>query len=189
LSKLTKSFIYSYALLCIMVRPRKIKLVNFEPGVTYFKPRAVPLIKLEEIDLTIDELETMRLVNIENLGQEEAAKKMGVHQSTFQRTLTRAREKVTDALINGKAIKIHGGDYTMPGGDGTGPSGQGPIAGRGRGFGAGRGRGLGRMGGPFAAGPGGNCVCTKCGYEQVHARGVPCAQIKCPKCGNLMTRS
>ncbi|MFH1510874.1 MAG: DUF134 domain-containing protein [Candidatus Woesearchaeota archaeon] len=154
-----------------MVRPRKVKWVNFLPGVTYFKPRAVPLSQLEEVDITIDELETMRLANIEKLGQEEAADKMGVHQSTFQRTLTRAREKITDALVNGKAIKIHGGDYQMPGGEGTGP-----MAGRGR------------MGGPFAAGPGGTCVCPNCGFETQHIRGQPCSQRKCPKCGNLMTR-
>ncbi|MBU0627890.1 MAG: DUF134 domain-containing protein [Nanoarchaeota archaeon] len=167
-----------------MVRPRKIKFVDFEPGVTYFKPRAVPLNELEEVELTIDELETMRLANIENLSQEEAAKKMGVHQSTFQRTLTRAREKVTDALVNGKAIKIHGGDYKMPGKDGTVPIGQGSIAGRGRG----RGAGLGLMGGQFAAGPGGICVCPKCGHEQPHIRGQPCVQTRCEKCSSLMTR-
>jgi predicted DNA-binding protein (UPF0251 family) len=144
----------------------------------------VPLNELKEVELTIDELETMRLANIENLGQEEAAKKMGVHQSTFQRTLTRAREKVTDALVKGKAIKIQGGDYKMPGRDGTGPLGQGPIAGRGRG----RKAGLGRMGGPFAGGPGGMCVCPKCSHEQPHIRGQPCAQTKCEKCGSYMTR-
>ncbi len=157
-----------------MVRPRKIKVVNFEPGVTYFKPRSVPLNELEEVEITIDELETMRLSNIEKLGQEEAARKMGIHQSTFQRALARAKEKVTDALVNGKAIKIHGGDYTMPGGDGTGPMGQG--------------LGRGRMGGPSAAGPGGVCICPKCKYETAHIRGQPCNQRKCPKCGSLMMR-
>ena len=157
-----------------MVRPRKIKQVNFEPDVTYFKPRAVPLNQLEEVDLTIDELETLRLSNLEKLSQADAADKMHIHQSTFQRTLARAREKVTDALVNGKAIKIHGGDYKMPGGDGTGPMGQG--------------RGRGRMGGQFAAGPGGVCVCTKCNYETAHVRGQPCNQRKCPKCGSPMTR-
>ncbi len=184
-----------------MVRPRKIRLVNFQPGVTYFKPRAVLLRQLTEIELTFDELETMRLSNIEKLSQSDAASKMDIHQSTFQRTLTRAREKVTDALVNGKAIKIHGGEYKMPGGDGTGPLGQGQIAGRGRvggrgqGMGQGRGvqvensRGRGRMGGPLAAGPEGKCICPKCGYEQPHVRGQPCTQTKCPKCDAMMTRS
>ncbi len=157
-----------------MVRPRKIKIINFEPNVTYFKPRAVPLSQLEEVELTLDELETLRLSNIEKLSQEDSAKKMKIHQSTFQRTLSRAREKVTDALVNGKAIKIHGGDYKMPGGDGTGPMGQGS--------------GKGRMGGQFAAGPGGICICTKCDYETNHIRGQPCNQRKCPKCGKPMTR-
>ncbi len=60
----------------------------------------------------------------------------------------------------------------MPGRDGTGPTGQG----------------RGRMGGPFAAGPGGVCVCPECGYKSEHARGRPCSQQKCPKCGSPMAR-
>ena len=168
-----------------MVRPRKIKIVNFEPAINYFKPIAVPLSMLEEVELTVDELETLRLSNIQKLSQAEAAAKMNIHQSTFQRTLTRAREKITDALVNGKAIKIHGGEYKMPGGDRTGPRG---IGGGGRGMGGGRGRG-GRMGGPFVAGPIGICKCPKCGYQQEHQRGVPCLRIKCPKCGTDLIRA
>ncbi len=175
-----------YALLCRMVRPRKIKLVNFKPDVTYFKPRAVPLRELREIELTIDELETLRLSNLEKVSQADAAKKMKIHQSTFQRTQTRAREKITDALVNGKAIKIRGGEYKMPGGDRTGPLGQGI---RGRGLGRGMGTGRGRMQGPFSAGPEGMCKCPKCGHEQTHATGQPCNKIKCAKCGTLMTRT
>lgn len=113
------------------------KKVGFEPEVTYFKPRGVPLRELEEVELTIDELETLRLANAEKLNQTEAAEKMDIHQSTFQRTITRAREKITDALINGKAIKIHGGEYKMPRGDRTGPEGKGPKTGRGLGHCAG----------------------------------------------------
>jgi hypothetical protein len=157
-----------------MVRPRKIKTINFEPDVTYFKPRAVPLNQLEEVEITLDELETLRFANIKKLSQADAAKKMNVHQSTFHRTLTRAREKVTDALVNGKAIKIRGGEYKMPGGDGTGPLGQG--------------QGRGRMGGSFAAGPGGDCICPECGHKQKHQRGTPCSSMKCPKCKSPMTR-
>src|SRR3989339_1065009 len=157
-----------------MARPRKLKAVHFEPGVTYFKPRAVSLHKLEEVDLTIDELETLRLSNLEKLSQSDAADKMHIRQSTFQRTLARARDKVTDALVNGKAIKIHGGDYIMPKGDGTGPMEQGSRRGR--------------AGSQFAAGPGGVCICTACNYETAHVRGQPCNQRKCPTCGSPMTK-
>lgn len=74
----------------------------------------------------------------------------------------------------------------MPRGDGTGPLGQGPGTGRGRGGGAPGGRG--RMGGPQAAGPGGNCICPACGAKLQHQRGVPCYQHRCPNCGAAMTR-
>jgi len=89
-----------------MVRPIKPRRVFFDPNVVYFKPRAVPLSLLEEVDLGIDELEALRLCDYKNLEQTEAAKKMKVSQSTLQRILTSARKKVTEALIEGKAIKI-----------------------------------------------------------------------------------
>jgi uncharacterized protein len=157
-----------------MVRPRKIKIVASEPHVTYFKPRAIPLSQLEEVELTICELESLRLANLENLSQAKAAQKMDIHQSTFQRTLQRAREKTTDALVNGKAIKIQGGKYTMPNRDETGP--------------LGRGRGLGLRKGMQVAGPVGTCICLACGYEEHHVRGQPCNQKRCPKCNKMMTR-
>ncbi|MFA5424083.1 MAG: hypothetical protein WC374_09535 [Phycisphaerae bacterium] len=69
----------------------------------------------------------------------------------------------------------------MPRGDGTGPG-----AGMGRGRRQTGGRGLG--GGPLAAGPGGNCVCTACGYKEPHTVGQPCNAKQCPKCGTQMTR-
>jgi len=74
----------------------------------------------------------------------------------------------------------------MPRGDGTGPGGQG--AGTGRGMGRARGQGRGRMGGPFAAGPGGNCVCPNCATTAPHVAGQPCNQKACPNCGIIMTR-
>jgi uncharacterized protein len=119
-----------------MVRPRKCRKVNFEPEITYFKPQGVPLRNLEEVVLTKDELECLRLSELENLSQLQSAELMEIHQSTFQRTLTRAREKISDALVNGKAIKIHGGEI-MPNGDRTGPQGKGPKTGRGLGRGSG----------------------------------------------------
>lgn len=74
----------------------------------------------------------------------------------------------------------------MPRGNGTGPAGQGP--GTGKGMGAGYGQRGGRMGGPAAAGPGGNCICPKCKYTVVHPPGQPCNQKMCPRCGIAMTR-
>jgi predicted DNA-binding protein (UPF0251 family) len=89
-----------------MARPLKPRRVLFDPNVVYFKPRAVPLSILEEVDLNIDELEALRLCDLKNLEQMEAAKKMNISQSTFQRILTSARQKVAQALTEGRAIKI-----------------------------------------------------------------------------------
>jgi len=75
----------------------------------------------------------------------------------------------------------------MPSNDGTGPPEGGQGTGRGAGRGAGR-QGRGRMGGPRAAGPGGNCICPQCGHQAPHVRGQPCNQQTCPQCGTVMTR-
>jgi hypothetical protein len=76
----------------------------------------------------------------------------------------------------------------MPRGDGTGPGGQGPGTGRGMGRSRGLGKGRGLGGGPFAAGPSGNCVCPACGYKEPHITGQPCMGKACAKCGTQMTR-
>jgi len=89
-----------------MARPIKPRKVSFDPDVFYFKPRAVPLSMLEEISLDVNELETLRLCDLKDLEQKEAAKKMKISQSTLQRILTSARKKVAEAITEGKAIKI-----------------------------------------------------------------------------------
>lgn len=89
-----------------MARPIKPRQVSFDPNVTYFKPRAVPLSTLEEVDLATDELEAIRLCDLKDLSQTEAAQKMKISQSTLGRILTSARKKIAQALIEGKAIKI-----------------------------------------------------------------------------------
>ena len=89
-----------------MARPLKPRRVLFDPDVVYFKPRAVPLSILDEVDLSIDELEALRLCDLKDFEQKEAAKKMKISQSTLQRILTSARKKVAEALTEGKAIKI-----------------------------------------------------------------------------------
>jgi len=89
-----------------MIRPLKPRRVFFDPKAVYFKPRAIPLSMLEEVELGVDELEALRLCDLENWEQKKAAKKMGISQSTLQRILTSARKKIAEALIKGKAIRI-----------------------------------------------------------------------------------
>jgi len=89
-----------------MSRPRLCRRIRFNPNVTYFKPQGVPLRFLEVIKLTTEEVEALRLKNMKDLDQEEAAKKMNTSQSTFQRILSSAYKKVSEALIKGNAIKI-----------------------------------------------------------------------------------
>ncbi len=93
-----------------MTRPLKPRKILFDPTVVYFKPRAVPLSDLKEVNLSLDELEALRFCDLEGLEQKQAAKKMKISQSTLWRILTSARKKVVEALIQGKAIKIRKGD-------------------------------------------------------------------------------
>lgn len=89
-----------------MPRPRLCRRIRFNPNATYFKPQGVPMRFLEVVELTTEEAEALRLKNIKDLDQIEAAKKMNTSQSTFQRILSSAYRKISEALIEGKAIKI-----------------------------------------------------------------------------------
>jgi len=96
-----------------MPRPPKWRCVSFMPQVTYFKPAGVPLPRLEKICLSIEEAEAIRLKDLEGLEQEECAQRMHISRPTFHRVLQSARRKVAESLINGKAIKIDGGNFEM----------------------------------------------------------------------------
>jgi len=87
--------------------------VGFIPQVTYFKPAGVSLAQSQEICLAIEEAEAIRCKDLEGLGHEECARRMNVSRTTFARVLNSARQKVADALLNGKAIKIGGGNFEM----------------------------------------------------------------------------
>jgi predicted DNA-binding protein (UPF0251 family) len=88
-------------------------MVYAEPGVDYFKPRAIPLMDLKEVDLTIEEFEAIRLRDLKGFEQVKVAKQMKISQPTLHRLLQSAHKKIADALVNGKAIKIHGGNYSI----------------------------------------------------------------------------
>jgi len=98
-----------------MPRPRLCRRVAFRPDVTYFKPAGVRLKELEEVILTIDEFESIRLKDLLELDQDEAARKMNISQPTFHRLVSLARKKISEALVKGKAIKIEGGNYRLKG--------------------------------------------------------------------------
>lgn len=134
-----------------MPRPRRLRRIFRYPRITYFRPG---IGAAHEVVLTLDELEALRLKDLEGLTQEEAAKKMNISQPTFNRLLSNARKKVSEALVEGKAIRIEGGDVAM------------------RGFG----------------GPPQYCVCPVCGHRQPKLRGLPCARMRCERCGSIMTR-
>jgi predicted DNA-binding protein (UPF0251 family)/predicted Fe-Mo cluster-binding NifX family protein len=97
-----------------MPRPTCPRSVGFLPGVTYFKPAGVKIAELKEVVLGHDEIEAVRLKNLEGLSQEEAAKQMSVSQPTLHRLLASAYEKMSDAIVNGKALRIEGGNVTFP---------------------------------------------------------------------------
>ncbi|MFH1364413.1 MAG: DUF134 domain-containing protein [Candidatus Aenigmatarchaeota archaeon] len=96
-----------------MPRPRLNRRVVCEPDTTYFKPAGIKMRELEESILSVDEFEAVRLKDLEGMDQEEAARKMNISQPTFHRLILSARKKLADAIVNGKAIKIEGGNFRL----------------------------------------------------------------------------
>ncbi|MFC1920258.1 DUF134 domain-containing protein [Chloroflexota bacterium] len=96
-----------------MPRPVKCRRVAFLPETTYFKPAGIPMRFLEEVNISIEEAEAIRLKDLEGLEQERCAERMNISRPTFQRVLESARKKLASALLHGKAIKIDGGNFEM----------------------------------------------------------------------------
>ena len=96
-----------------MTRPPKPRRIGFIPDATYFKPAGIPLRAMEEVCISMEEAEAVRLKDLESLDQEASAIKMNISRPTFQRVLASARRKIADALLNGKAIRIEGGNFEV----------------------------------------------------------------------------
>lgn len=94
-----------------MARPKKRRWIYRIPNALYFKPQGIPMHVLEEVTLTLDEVEALRLADIEGLSQEEGAQSIGVSRATFGRILNQAHAKVADAILHGKALKIEHSDF------------------------------------------------------------------------------
>lgn len=95
-----------------LARPVKWRKVEFIPNIQYFAPFDVENEVLKENVLLIEELEAIRLKDLEGMEQEACAEKMEISRQTFQRILSAARQKIADSLVSGKAIRIEGGNYT-----------------------------------------------------------------------------
>lgn len=89
-----------------MARPPKQRCVSCAPVSDYYKPRGVPMHALSEVALELDELEAVRLADLDGLYQTEVATRMGVSRQTVGNILDRAHRKIADALLNGKALRI-----------------------------------------------------------------------------------
>lgn len=96
-----------------MPRPRCCRRVAHEPQVTVFKPAGIRMADLEQVALTVDELEALRLKDLEGLEQVECARNMNISQPTFHRLIVEARSKVADAIVRGKALTIGGGNFII----------------------------------------------------------------------------
>jgi len=97
-----------------VARPVKLRCVTHFPSVGFFRPMGVAANALQQVCLTLEEVESIRLKDLEGLEQEECAQEMHVSRPTFHRILEVARGKLADALVNGKAIQIEGGNFGLP---------------------------------------------------------------------------
>ena len=96
-----------------MARPTKWRKIENVPAIAYFVPSDKEIVEIPENILKLEELEAIRLKDLEGLEQGECADKMEVSRPTFQRILLSAREKIADSLVNGKTIHIEGGNFTQ----------------------------------------------------------------------------
>ena len=96
-----------------MTRPKYCRKIGCEPGANYYRPEGIPSADLEEIIITLDEFEALRLADFECFYQENCAEKMNISRQTFGRIIDSARKKIADALIHGKALRIEGGIVSL----------------------------------------------------------------------------
>jgi len=92
-----------------MTRPKYCRKIGCEPGARYYKPQGIHSSALEEVIITLDEFEALRLADFEELYQEASADRMNISRQTFGRIIDSARKKIADALVHGKALRIEGG--------------------------------------------------------------------------------
>jgi len=108
-----------------MVRPRKWRTVCDLPQISRFGPMSSTDTALETVIMTVDEYETIRLIDFEGFTQEQCADQMNIARTTIQGIYSQARKKLADSLVNGKNLVIEGGEYMLCNGTGRGCQGRG----------------------------------------------------------------
>jgi predicted DNA-binding protein (UPF0251 family) len=98
-----------------MPRPFCPRRIAGRPAAAVYKPIGIPACELEEVHMTLDEFEALRLADLGGLHQEQGAAQMRVSRATFSRIVESAHQKVADALVHGKALRIEGGPVQMTG--------------------------------------------------------------------------
>jgi uncharacterized protein len=116
-----------------MGRQKKPRFCRAFRGYNLFKPAGIPLSQLETLEVPLDELEAVRLCDLEGREQEEAAQEMGVSRGTIQRLVYAGRRKLIDAVIHGKALAVEESEHVVVRGPGW--HGRGRHGGRGHGGG------------------------------------------------------
>lgn len=96
-----------------MTRPRKCRLIANKPTEKFFKPQGIKMRALKQVVLKHDQLEALRLADMDQLDQVNASVNMNISRSTFSRLVNEARCIVATALVNGWALKVEGGDFEV----------------------------------------------------------------------------
>ena len=111
-----------------MPRPRKFRKVCCLPENNRFGPLKASLNPEHFVIMSVDEYETIRLIDLEGFTQEECAEQMNIARTTVQRIYNDARIKIADSLVNGRILRIEGGSYSLCDGLGKGCGGGGCTA-------------------------------------------------------------
>jgi predicted DNA-binding protein (UPF0251 family) len=99
----------------IVPRPYSSRRIAGQPAAPIFAPIGPPLLELDEVVMSRDEFEAMRLADLDGLYQERAADQMKVSRTTFSRIIESAHQKIADAIVHGKALRIEGGPVQVEG--------------------------------------------------------------------------
>ena len=148
-----------------MPRPKRKRKIFSLPQAEGFKPFGANINETGVVELLLEEYETIKLADYQNLTQEDAARKMNISRPTFTRIYDKARKTIALAFVEGKIIIIKGGDIHIDHNISYDSSSR-----------------------RYQSGKGGYCICLKCEIRMEHVQGEPCQSRKCPKCNERMYR-